>query len=170
MERASETDHRYRVAAWWASGKTGLAKSDSTPNAIHFAAPPQFGGVHGRWTPEDLLMAALASCYTTTFHAMAGYSKLEYTDLSVEAEGVVHKTTSGYRFEAITLRPSLTITHEEHRERAHLLLLKAKGLCLVSRALSEEPAFEPHIEIGSRPRATLGANLQGPKKRKLQVQ
>ena len=170
MEHAIETDHRYRVAAWWTSGKTGLAKSDSTPNAIHFTAPVEFGGVHGRWTPEDLLMAALASCFTTTFHAMAGYCELEYTDLSVEAEGAVHKTTSGYRFEAITLRPSLTISHEEHRERANLLLLKAKGLCLVSRVLAEEPAFEPHIEIGSRPRATPLANSQGLKKRKLQVQ
>ena len=170
MERATETDHRYRVAAWWASGKTGLAKSDSTPNAIHFAAPPQFGGVHGRWTPEDLLMGALASCFTTTFHAIAGYSGFEYSDLSVEAEGVVRKTTRGYRFEAITLRPSLTISHEDHRELASMLLKKAKELCLVSRVLAHEPSFEAHIEIGTRPKATPRGTSQGQKKRKLQVQ
>src|ERR1700733_10713195 len=43
--------------------------------AIHFTAPPQFGGLEGRWTPEDRLMTALASCFTTTFHAIAGRSK-----------------------------------------------------------------------------------------------
>jgi len=153
MERTTETDHRYRVAAWWASGKTGLAKSDSTPNAIHFTAPPEFGGVEGRWTPEGLLLAALASCFTTTFHAIAGYSHFDYSDLAVEAEGSVRKTTRGYCFEAVTLRPSLTIPHEEYREQAALLLQKAKSLCLVSRALAAEPAFEAHIEIGARPRA-----------------
>ena len=75
-----ENEHKYRVVAWWTSGQTGIAKSDSAPNAIHFTAPPQFGGLEGRWTPEDLLMTALASCFTTTFHAIAGYSKFEYTD------------------------------------------------------------------------------------------
>ena len=62
-----ENEHKCRVVGWWTS-----AKSDSAPNAIHFTAPPQFGGLEGRWTPEDLLMTALASCFTTTFHAIAG--------------------------------------------------------------------------------------------------
>ncbi|MGA7359310.1 MAG: OsmC family protein, partial [Candidatus Sulfotelmatobacter sp.] len=86
-----ENEYKHRVVAWWSSGQTGLAKSDSAPNAIHFAAPPQFGGLEGRWTPEDLLMSAVASCYTTTFHAIAGSSKFDYTDLEVEAEGIVSK-------------------------------------------------------------------------------
>ena len=38
-------EHAYRVAAWWTSGRTGLAKSDSAPNAIHFTAPMEFGGL-----------------------------------------------------------------------------------------------------------------------------
>ena len=45
-------EHAYRVAAWWTSGRTGLAKSDSAPNAIHFTAPTEFGGLEGRWTPS----------------------------------------------------------------------------------------------------------------------
>jgi len=79
-----ESGHNYRVVAWWSSGKTGLAKSDSAPNAIHFTAPPQFGGVEGRWTPEDLMLGAVAGCFTTTFRALAEYSKFAYTDLEVE--------------------------------------------------------------------------------------
>src|SRR6266849_4842186 len=60
-----EGAQKYRVVAWWSSGRTGLAKSNSAPNAIHFTAPPEFGGLEGRWTPEDLLLSAVASCYTT---------------------------------------------------------------------------------------------------------
>ena len=37
----------------WTSGRTGIATSDSAPNAIHFTAPPNFKGMKGRWTPED---------------------------------------------------------------------------------------------------------------------
>ena len=125
-----ETTHKYHTLAWWTSGRTGLAKSDSAPNAIHFSAPPQFGGVEGRWTPEDLLLAALASCFTTTFRAIAGYSKFEYTDLQVEVEGTVSKAESGYSFSEIVLRPTVTIHEEEKRERALKLLQKTQGSVL----------------------------------------
>jgi peroxiredoxin-like protein len=144
-----ENKHRYRVVAWWTSGQTGIAKSDSVLSAIHFASPPQFGGLEGRWTPEDLLMTALASCFTTTFHAIAGYSKFEYTDLAVEAEGTVNKADNiGYAFTEIVMRPSLTIPHKEQRERAFNLLHKANTLCLVSRALAIPQEFEARVEIG----------------------
>jgi len=142
-----ENQHKYRVVAWWTSGQTGIAKCDSAPNAIHFTAPPQFGGLEGRWTPEDLLMIALASCFTTTFHAIAADSKFEYTDLQVEAEGTVSKTDPGYCFSEIVIRPSLTIPDEELRERANSLLQKAKSLCLISRALGTGQNFEVKVQI-----------------------
>ena len=52
-----ENERKHHVVAWWTSGQAGIAKSDSAPNAIHFTAPPEFGGLEGRWAPEDLLMA-----------------------------------------------------------------------------------------------------------------
>jgi len=142
-----ENEHKYRVVAWWTSGQMGIAKSDSAPNAIHFTAPSQFGGLEGRWTPEDLLMNALASCFTTTFHAIASYSKFEYTDLEVEAEGTVSKADTGYCFTEIVICACLTIPNEEQRERAISLLHKAKELCLVSRALVTPQKFEIQVEI-----------------------
>src|SRR5712691_3029587 len=113
-----EGAQKYRVIAWWSSGRTGLAKSNSAPNAIHFTAPPEFGGLEGRWTPEDLLLSAVASCYTTTFRALAEYSKFEYADLEVEVEGSIRKTDSGYAFNEIVISPKLTIYSEEEQTRA----------------------------------------------------
>ncbi len=144
-----ENEHRYRVTAWWTSGRTGIAKSESAPNAIHFTAPPQFGGLEGRWTPEDLLMSALASCFTTTFHAIAGYVKFEYTDLAVEAEGTVGKAKTGYCFSQIAIRPSLRIRDEKQRNEAINLLTRAKALCLISRALATKQKFEARVEIST---------------------
>src|SRR6266849_4608147 len=117
-----EGAQKYRVVAWWSSGRTGLAKSDSAPNAIHFTAPPEFGGLEGRWTPEDLLLCAVASCYTTTFRALAEYSKFEYSDLGVQVEGTLRKVDSGYVFSEVVIRPNLTIPSEAERERALRLL------------------------------------------------
>ncbi len=142
-----EEAHRFRVEAWWASGRTGIAKSSSAPNAIHFTAPPAFGGLEGRWTPEDLLLGAIASCYTTTFRALADYSKLAYTDLQVEAEAIVTKAESGYNLGEVSIRANLIIPREEEQARAIKLLNKAKGLCLVARALAVKQTFEPAVKV-----------------------
>jgi organic hydroperoxide reductase OsmC/OhrA len=143
-----ESAQRYRVVAWWSSGKTGLAKSDSAPNAIHFTAPPEFGGLEGRWTPEDLLLCAIASCYTTTFRALAEYSKFEYSDLGVAVEATIRKVDSGYAFSEIAIRPRLTISNGQEEARALRLLQKAKAVCLVSRAVSVQQTLEPQVQLG----------------------
>jgi len=149
-----DREYRCRVVAWWTSGKTGLAKSESAPNTIHFAAPPEFGGLEGRWTPEELLLAALAGCFTTTFKTVAAAARFDYTDLEVTAEGAVEKSDSGYCFTHMVLHPTVTISGETRREQALELLEKTKNLCLVSRALASSPRFEPSVEISKLPSTT----------------
>ncbi|MGO9402846.1 MAG: OsmC family protein [Terriglobales bacterium] len=153
-----EDSLRFRVVAWWASGRTGIARSSSAPNAIHFTSPPAFGGLEGRWTPEDLLLCAIASCYTTTFRALADNSKLAYTDLQVEVEGSINRADTGYNFGEVLIQTNLTIPQEAERTRAAKLLHKAKDVCLVSRALSVEQKFEALVQVGE-PRMEVGQPL-----------
>ncbi len=141
--------HQYRVTAWWTSGRTGLAKSDSAPNAIHFTAPAQFGGVEGRWTPEELLLAAVAGCFTTTLRSIASSSQFDYTDLEVEASAALSKMQSGYNLREIVIRPTLRIPDEAERGLALDLLMKAERLCLVSRAFAIPIRFEPQLEVAA---------------------
>ncbi len=143
-----DDEHRFQAVAWWTSGQAGIAKSNSAPNAIHFTSPPAFGGLEGRWTPEELLLCSVASCYTTTFSALADASKLEYSDLGVEVEGIFRKVDSGYAFSEILIRPKLKIPGDLEQARALRLLHKAKAVCLVSRALSVEQKFEPSVQVG----------------------
>lgn len=149
---------KFRVVAWWASGRTGIVKSSSAPNAIHFTAPPAFGGLEGRWTPEDLLLGAIASCYTTTFRAVAENSKFEYTDLQIEVEGGIRKSDTGYSLGEVVIRVRLMIPHAAEEARALKLLHKAENLCLVARALSVERRFEPTVKV-SEPRPEVEVTL-----------
>jgi peroxiredoxin-like protein len=157
-----EEIHNYRIKAWWTSGRTGIANCDSAPNAIHFTAPVQFGGVEGRWTPEDLLLTAIGSCFATTFRALADYSQLKYSDLEVEVAGTVQKASSGYIFNEIVTRPHLTISRENDEERARRLLHKTQELCLVTRMLSARHTFEPNVHLGGAAKPlTTGADTTG---------
>jgi len=53
-----------------------------------------------------------------------------------------------YHFSEIIMHPNLTISGEDGRDRALVLLQKAEALCLVSRALSITQTFEPRIQLG----------------------
>jgi organic hydroperoxide reductase OsmC/OhrA len=140
-------EYTYRVSAWWTAGRTGLAKCESSPNTIHFSEAAELGGLEGRWTPEQLLLCALAGSFTTTFHEVARAAKFEYTDLEVEIEGCVRRSrTAGCNFSEILLRPRLTVASEEQREAGMTLLRRAKSLCMISRAITVPQTLEPCLE------------------------
>ncbi len=141
-----ETD-RFYVVAWWSSGRTGIAKSSAAPSAIHFTSPPVLGGLEGRWTPEDLLLAAIASSYTTTFRILAENSNFEHTDLQVEVEGLIRSSEAAYSFAEVSIRANLMILDEAEEARALKLLHMAKDLCAVSRALAIRQVFEPLVTV-----------------------
>ena len=96
-----------------------------------------------------LLLTAVASCFTTTFHAIAEYSNFDFRDLQVEAESEVHRAGSGYLFDEIVLRPTLAILDESKRARAVALLHKAQIACLVSKTLANPPRLEVKVEVCS---------------------
>ena len=145
-------EYTYRVSAWWTSGRTGLAKCESSPNTIHFSEAAELGGLQGRWTPEQLLLCALAGCFTTTFHDVARSAKFDYTDLEVEIEGSVRRSrTAGCNFSEILIRPRLTVDSEEQREAGLNLLRRAKSLCMISRAITVPQTLEPTVETGKVP-------------------
>jgi|ERR1022692_831288 organic hydroperoxide reductase OsmC/OhrA len=144
-------EHAYRVSAWWTSGRTGLAKCESAPNAIHFSEAVELGGLEGRWTPEQFLLCALAACFTTTFEAVARNARFAYTDLEVEVEGTVRKEGLGCSFNEIVLRPRLTVQSEEELEEGMGLLRRTKGLCLIGRAISVPQTTEPKVEVCKMP-------------------
>jgi peroxiredoxin-like protein len=141
--------HTYRTQAHWTMHRRGIVEAESVPRTINFAAPPEFGGEPGLWTPEHLLLASVATCFVATLRAVADASKLAFTDLQVSAEGIVEKQQGGYRFTRISLRPAVTIHHEEDRERMGRLMEKAEHACLVSRSLACTMMLEPTIAIGT---------------------
>jgi len=143
-----ETVHRYRTTAHWSAHHTGIVEAEEIPRTINFSAPPEFGGDPGLWTPEHLLVAALATCFVSTFRAVAAASKLEVLSLATAVDGVLEKGQSGFSFTRYTLRPKLTIAREEDRERAGRLLAKAEDVCLVTRSLTGRVEMQAEILVG----------------------
>src|SRR3954449_1369363 len=140
----------YNAAAHWTAHKRGAVEAEGDiPRTINFAAPPEFGGEPGLWTPEHLLLASAATCFVATLRAVAEASKLEVHGLEVRVEGLIEKQDGKYQFTKITLRPFLTICHEADRDRAWKVLEKAERSCLIARSLTAVIVLESTIAVES---------------------
>ena len=137
----------YSAQAHWTQHKRGSLEAAEIPRTINFAAPPEFGGEPGLWTPEHMLVGAVATCYVSTFRAMAEFSKLAFHGMDVTVEGTIEKQEGGFRFTNMVVRPTLVLEKPEDRERAQRLIEKAERACLVSRSLSCKMALEPQIKV-----------------------
>jgi peroxiredoxin-like protein len=142
-----EKSYTYHVTAHWTAHKTGLVESEAIPRTINFAAPPEFGGEPGLWTPEHLLLASVSTCFVATFRAVAEASKLEFGGMEVAVEGRIEKLEGGFRFTKIVLKPLLSLHDEKDRERAGRLLEKAERICLISRSLACTILLEAKIVV-----------------------
>lgn len=139
--------HEYEVIGHWSGGRGGTLESHTLNHVLEFSAPPEFQGRMGFWTPEHFLVGAAASCFISTFSAIAEFSKLEFVSLRLEAKGILEKGEGGYRFTEIFLYPELTIARHEDRERAQRLIEKAERGCLVARSLSAKVSVAPAITV-----------------------
>jgi len=137
--------HTYRVQATSTTLRSGLVVAEGIQPAIHFSAPPEFLGEAAKWTPEHLMISSVASCFISTFWAIADLSKLKFASLDLDAEAVLSKGEKGWEFTQIVLHPRLRILGEEDRERGNRLLVKAEKNCFVARALAIPLETQPEV-------------------------
>jgi peroxiredoxin-like protein len=142
-----EAHHEYRVHAFGAGGRNGVVQAEGIQPTISFSPPPEFQGEVGRWTPEHFLVAAVASCFISTFQGMAQSSHFRFGSLRLSAEGVLAKETNGWRFSEFRLRPFVTVLKEEDRDLAIRLLEKAEKSCLIARSLQCKVALVAAVQV-----------------------
>ncbi len=143
------TSFNFVSSARWTGGRNGVVTGHGVEPSISFSAPPEFQGQAGVWSPEYFLTSAVATCFITTFQAIAEFSKFNAQALEVSVEGQVEKAEGGFRFTRVTVGPVLTIDSEADRERGMRLLEKAGKACLVSRSLQSEIRLEPEILVAT---------------------
>jgi organic hydroperoxide reductase OsmC/OhrA len=141
------TGYQFESSARSTGGRKGVVQGRGVEPPINFSAPPEFQGEAGIWSPEHFFTSAVATCFISTFQAIAIYSKFDARGLEVSVEGLVEKGEGGFRFTRVTVRPVLTIADESQRETGLRLLQKSEKACLVSRSLQCEILLEPSVVL-----------------------
>ena len=144
-----ENQYSYSTEVAWTGGRSGDLSAPDLPD-LEVDAPPEFKGHEGVWTPEHLFVAAVNSCFMTTFLAIAENSKLEFVSFSADAKGKLEKLEGrGFIMTEVVLRPKLLISHARDAERAGRILEKAERNCLISNSIKTETRLEPKINFAN---------------------
>ena len=128
--------HHYRVAAN-AAPEGDVSLSSEKLETLPSAPPQEFGGPGDRWSPETLLVAAIADCFVLTFRAIAKVSDdvedLEEVD---DVEGTLERGEGKTKFTQFKANATLDVPPDTDEQRAQRILGKAETSCLITNSLS----------------------------------
>ena len=136
--------HTYSVTAdASASGVVSVA-SPGLP-AIKTAPPKEFDGPGDVWSPETLLVAAVADCFILTFRGVARAARFEWVSLAAHVDGALDRDAGVTQFVRYVTRATLTVQPNSDHAKARDLLERAEKLCLVANSLRGARALEVQV-------------------------
>ena len=138
--------HHYRVTATGTHDGSIALSSDALPE-IASSPPAEFGGPGDQWSPETLLVAAVADCFLLSFRAVASASRFEWIALSCNCTGTLDREEGATRFTEIVNQVRLRVAPGTSEETANRLLQKAEDICLISNSLNANVRLEATIDF-----------------------
>jgi organic hydroperoxide reductase OsmC/OhrA len=138
--------HRYEVETRVAPVGPVRLESESLP-PLDTLPPRAFGGPGDHWSPETLLVAAVADCFTLGFRAIAAASRFEWGSLRCRVQGTLDRSEGKTRFTAFRIEARLRIAPGADVARGQRLLEKAEHACLVTNSLSARVELDAAVEV-----------------------
>ena len=139
--------HRYRVkGAGRVTGDVELTAERLT--SLRSATPIEFDGPGDRWSPETLLVGAVADCFILTFRAIAKASRLSWMSLDCEVTGTLDRADHTTQFTRFDITAHLVVGAGEDVDRARQALEKSERNCLVSSSLKGSIGLDATVEVG----------------------
>ena len=138
--------HLYTVTA--AGGAEGdvVTEAAALP-PIMAASPPQFGGPTGRWSPETLLVAAVADCYILSFRAIAKATKLPWDAIECAVSGTLDRVEKVTQFTEFHVRATLRVPPGTDQAKARAAMERAEQICLITNSLKGTAHLDATVEF-----------------------
>jgi peroxiredoxin-like protein len=129
-----EFPHHYAVTA--KAEPQSIVNLTSPGVAVMESAPPaEFGGPGNLWSPETLLVAAVADCFILSFRAIARASRFDWLSLQCDVDGILERPEQVTQFTEFRLRVVLEVSQGTDPDKAKKLLEKAEHSCLITNSL-----------------------------------
>lgn len=138
--------HTY-IASATGQGRGSVSVGSPKLPGFETAAPPEFDGPGGVWSPETLLCASLADCFILTFRALSRAARFDWSRLECRVEGVLERVGRTSRFTRYTTFAKLAVPAGADTAKAHELLERAEQGCLIANSLNGSRTLATQIEV-----------------------
>lgn len=139
-----EFPHSYVVKA--SAGPVGDVRlSSEARDPIISEPPPQFGGSGENWSPETLLVAAIADCFLLSFRAISRVGKLDWRSVQCDVDGTLAPIDRVAQFTHVALSVVVELDAQGDEEKAKKLLERAKKSCLITNSLKAEVTMKMQV-------------------------
>jgi peroxiredoxin-like protein len=139
-----EYPHRYTVTASANGDVDVILDSPGVPRLVT-AAPAEFDGPGNLWSPETMLVGAVANCFILTFRAVAKRSNFVWHSLGCEVEGTLDRVDRVTQFTGFTVRATLGVPAGTDEAQARRLLEKSEQACLITSSLKGASHLEATV-------------------------
>jgi len=141
--------HTY-IAAATAQGNGMVAvTSPQSSTSLETAAPPEFDGPGGVWSPETLLCGSIADCFILTFRALSRGARYPWLQLECRVEGVLERVGQNSQFTRYTTFAHLSVPEGGDIAKAHELLERAEQGCLIANSLRGTRTLKAQVSVAS---------------------
>jgi organic hydroperoxide reductase OsmC/OhrA len=136
----------YHTSLEWKQDRQGSLSSDIKP-MLDVSSPPEFKGIPGLWTPEDLFVASAEICTMSTFLSFGGRRNIPLVSYKSSAEGFLEHVDGKYRFTRIIVTPHIVVKSEWTREQVEAVVHDAHEHCLIANSMTAAVEIAPTIEF-----------------------
>ncbi len=138
--------HHYAVSAASRDQTGNIAVTCRGLPDLATNAPREYDGPGDAWSPETLLMAAVADCYLLGFRAIAQASKLAWHEIECSVEGTLDKVERTVRFTEVRIHARAKVPADAE-SRAERILHKAEETCLITNSLVATVDFACEVVV-----------------------
>ena len=114
---------------------------------VETAAPPQFGGPGDLWSPETMLVAAVANCFILTFRAVARAARIDWLSLECDVDGTLEKVDRVTQFTDFQVRAKLLVPPGTNEAKAMKMLEKSERVCLITNSMKADSHLEAEVTV-----------------------
>ena len=153
--------HMYELTVTWTgnlgSGTSGYRAYDREHEVTAHRRPvllgssdPSFRGDATRWSPEQLLVAALSQCHMLWYLHLAADRGVVVTEYVDHAVGVMTEDAVGMgQFTGVTLRPVVGVAAASMVIAARATHADANAMCFIARSVRFPVMHEPRVAIST---------------------
>lgn len=137
----SDLDFDVQVS-WSETGRSGAGRISTHDAVQELSTPASMGGRGAGTNPEELLVAAVSSCYTATLFGVLRRGRLPVSSVTVSARGTVTGFPGAARFERIMVSPTILEGDLSRRGEYEQAAQTAHERCFIGATLAAGVVYE----------------------------